>query len=134
MLNASAVFTYRKCLNARIRYFCFLLLGICQAGGSVGGFVFTPLLQKLIQSYGWQGALLIMAGILLHGSLIGLVIHAFGQHINIILISEFYSNNKNTSMTIIFINKVFLIFTSILNLFRSECMRINMIKIDLRRL
>ena len=37
------------------------------------------MLQELIQSYGWQGALLIMAGILLNGSVLGLVIHVFGH-------------------------------------------------------
>ena len=37
------------------------------------------MLQELIQSYGWQGALFIMAGILLNGSVLGLVIHVFGH-------------------------------------------------------
>ena len=56
-----------------------LAIGIYQAGGSVGGFVFNPVLQSLIESYEWRGALLIMTGIVLHGALFGLVIHAFGR-------------------------------------------------------
>jgi predicted MFS family arabinose efflux permease len=31
--------------------------GIINAGGSFGQFVFAPLLQKLIQVFGWMGAL-----------------------------------------------------------------------------
>ena len=56
-----------------------LAIGIYQAGGSVGGFVFNPVLQSFIKSYGWRGALLIMTGIVLHGALFGLVIHTFGR-------------------------------------------------------
>ena len=52
-----------------------LAMGICQSGGSVGGFIFNPMLQALIESYGWRGALLILAGILMHGALFGLVMH-----------------------------------------------------------
>ena len=59
-----------------------LAMGICQSGGSVGGFIFNPLLQALIESYGWRGALLIFVGILLHGALFGLGIYSLKQHKN----------------------------------------------------
>ena len=59
-----------------------LAMGICQSGGSVGGFIFNPLLQALIESYGWRGALLTFAGILLHGALFGLAIYSLNQHKN----------------------------------------------------
>ena len=52
-----------------------LAMGICQAGGSVGGFIFNPMLQALMQAYGWRGAVLILSGILMHAALFGLVIH-----------------------------------------------------------
>ena len=51
-----------------------LAIGVYQAGGSVGGFVFNPVIQNLIETYGWRGALLIMAGVVLHGMFFGLVI------------------------------------------------------------
>lgn len=35
--------------------------GVINAGGSFGQFVFAPILQKLIQSFGWMGALWAMA-------------------------------------------------------------------------
>jgi len=38
-----------------------LALGIASAGGSFGQFVFAPILQRLIQSVGWMGALWAMA-------------------------------------------------------------------------
>ena len=59
-----------------------LAMGICQSGGSVGGFIFNPLIQALIESYGWRGAMLIFAGILLHGALFGLGIYSLNQHKN----------------------------------------------------
>ena len=59
-----------------------LAMGICQSGGSVGGFIFNPLIQALIESYGWRGAMLIFAGILLHGALFGLCIYSLNQHKN----------------------------------------------------
>ena len=52
-----------------------LAMGICQAGGSVGGFIFNPLLHALIQAYGWRGAVLILSGILMHAALFALIIH-----------------------------------------------------------
>ena len=51
-----------------------LAIGVYQAGGSVGGFVFNPVIQNLIETYGWRGALLIMTGVVLHGMFFGLVI------------------------------------------------------------
>ena len=56
-----------------------LAMGICQSGGSVGGFIFNPLLQKLILVYGWRGAVLILSGILMHAALFGLMIHTLEQ-------------------------------------------------------
>ena len=53
-----------------------LAIGVYQAGGSVGGFVFNPVIQNLIETYGWRGALLIMTGVVLHGAVFGLVIYA----------------------------------------------------------
>jgi predicted MFS family arabinose efflux permease len=35
--------------------------GVINAGGSFGQFVFAPVLQKLIQSFGWMGAMWVMA-------------------------------------------------------------------------
>lgn len=37
--------------------------GIINAGGSLGQFVFAPLLQKLIQSFGWAGAMFSLAAL-----------------------------------------------------------------------
>jgi len=39
--------------------------GVINAGGSFGQFVFAPLLQKLIQVFGWMGAMWTLAGMVL---------------------------------------------------------------------
>ncbi|HMN82194.1 MAG TPA: MFS transporter [Burkholderiaceae bacterium] len=39
--------------------------GVINAGGSFGQFVFAPLTQKLIQVFGWMGALWVLAGLTL---------------------------------------------------------------------
>ena len=39
--------------------------GIINAGGSFGQFVFAPILQKLIQLFGWMGAMWALAGVVL---------------------------------------------------------------------
>jgi MFS family permease len=39
--------------------------GVINAGGSLGQFIFAPLMQKLIQSFGWMNALWSMAAMLL---------------------------------------------------------------------
>jgi MFS family permease len=41
-----------------------LVFGIATAAGSLGQFVFAPLSQGLIQAFGWQSSLLVMAGLL----------------------------------------------------------------------
>ena len=39
--------------------------GVINAGGSFGQFVFAPLLQKLIQAFGWMSAMWVLAGMVL---------------------------------------------------------------------
>lgn len=45
--------------------------GIANSGGPVGGLIFAPLITKLLSSYGYQGCVLIIAGILLNGCVSG---------------------------------------------------------------
>ena len=59
-----------------------------------------------IETYGWQGALLIFAGILLHGSLFGLMIHVFGRHNG--ARTEIKENSINQTREIIGRHKVFI--------------------------
>lgn len=40
--------------------------GIAVCGSGIGTFIFSPLTQMLIDTYGWRGMLLIQAGIILH--------------------------------------------------------------------
>lgn len=40
--------------------------GIAHTGGGIGIFVLSPIVQTLIESYGWRGSLLIIAGIVLN--------------------------------------------------------------------
>ncbi|WAR07480.1 MOT12-like protein [Mya arenaria] len=51
-----------------------LAIGIASCGSGIGAFAMAPLSDFLIQSYGWQGAILIIAGITLNGIPIGAVL------------------------------------------------------------
>lgn len=45
--------------------------GVAVCGAGIGGFVFAPLSEKLMEIYGWKGATLIIAGVALNGVVIG---------------------------------------------------------------
>ena len=45
--------------------------GIAVCGSGIGTLVFAPLGQFLVVSYGWRGSVIIVAGILLHGTIFG---------------------------------------------------------------
>ncbi|ELT98460.1 hypothetical protein CAPTEDRAFT_177636 [Capitella teleta] len=47
--------------------------GVASCGSGVGTFIFAPLSLLLIESYGWKGAMWIIAGLVLNGVVIGLV-------------------------------------------------------------
>jgi len=51
-----------------------LAIGLSLCGAGVGTFVFAPLTQLLIDEYGWRGAILIEAGILLNGLVCGAIL------------------------------------------------------------
>ncbi|CAD5122320.1 DgyrCDS10761 [Dimorphilus gyrociliatus] len=48
-----------------------LATGIAMCGSGIGGFIFSPLSEFLIELYGWKGTSLIMSGILLNGVIFG---------------------------------------------------------------
>lgn len=48
-----------------------LATGIAVCGSGVGTFAFAPLATILLRTYGWRGANLILAGIILHGVIFG---------------------------------------------------------------
>lgn len=50
-----------------------LATGVAVCGSGIGGFVFPPMSRYLVSEYSWQGATLIIAGICLHGVVIGLL-------------------------------------------------------------
>ena len=45
--------------------------GVAVCGSGIGAFVFAPLTEKLLSMYSWKGATLIVAGITLHGVVMG---------------------------------------------------------------
>lgn len=52
-----------------------LATGIAVCGSGIGTFVFAPLGSMLLESYGWKGANIILAGIILNGIVCGAVFH-----------------------------------------------------------
>ncbi|XP_068212754.1 monocarboxylate transporter 12-like [Palaemon carinicauda] len=53
--------------------------GVRAAGHPLGGLVFSPLVVLLHQNFGFQGAFIMMAGIMLHLVVVGLLIRSFDQ-------------------------------------------------------
>ena len=52
--------------------------GIAHSGLSIGIIVFAPLSQLLLDTYGWQGALLLIGGIQLHLAVLGSLLRQTG--------------------------------------------------------
>lgn len=52
------------------RYYS-LAIGIVFSGAGIGGFVFPPVVQYLEVTYGWRGAMLVHAGIILNVMVLG---------------------------------------------------------------
>ncbi|WAR27576.1 MOT3-like protein [Mya arenaria] len=57
-----------------------LAIGIASCGSGVGGFVFAPLSNFLIQKYGWKGAMWILSGIVLNGVPLGILLRPIVKH------------------------------------------------------
>ena len=48
-----------------------MAVGISVCGSGVGAFVFPPLIQMVLDEYGWQGSMLILAGLVLQVCIAG---------------------------------------------------------------
>ena len=48
-----------------------LATGVAVCGSGIGAFVFAPLCERLIASYGWKGATWVIAGLVLNGVVMG---------------------------------------------------------------
>lgn len=45
--------------------------GVAVCGSGIGGFIFSPLCNSLIDNYGWKGATIIISGVVLNGLVCG---------------------------------------------------------------
>ena len=48
-----------------------LATGLSMCGSGIGTFIFAPLVEILVDEYGWRGAALIMGGLVLNGCIFG---------------------------------------------------------------
>lgn len=62
--------------------------GFSSCGSGVGTFVFAPLSSYLIEKFGWRGALLLLAGVILQGCVIGMTFRS---------VPDDFSTNDETS-------------------------------------
>ena len=56
-----------------------LATGISACGSGVGTFIFAPLSLALIECFGWKGAMLVIAGIVLNGMVMGATFRSIPQ-------------------------------------------------------
>ena len=47
--------------------------GVCMTGMGIGLLIFLPFLQVVADEYGWHGAVLILAGLVLHGFVVAMI-------------------------------------------------------------
>ncbi|XP_050454063.1 monocarboxylate transporter 5-like [Cataglyphis hispanica] len=70
--------------------------GLCISGSAIGTIVLPPLLQYLLDCFGYRGAVLIMGGITLNTLVCGLLYHPVEQHMKIIYLDEGIDNEALT--------------------------------------
>lgn len=61
---------------------------ISVSGGSIGGLLFAPMITKLLTTYGYQGCLLIIAGLLLNGCVIAALLRPTSFYTNTACVYE----------------------------------------------
>ncbi|EFN71927.1 Monocarboxylate transporter 3 [Camponotus floridanus] len=70
--------------------------GLCISGSAIGTIVLPPLLQYLLDCFGYRGAVLIMGGITLNTLVCGLLYHPVEKHMKIIYLDEGIDNEALT--------------------------------------
>lgn len=78
-----------------------LATGIAVCGSGIGTFVFAPVTEKLIEYYGWRGAMLIMGGIILNCIIFGMMFRPLEMEI-----VDDYAEPPSTEMTLIKTNQL----------------------------
>jgi len=58
-----------------------LATGIAVCGSSVGTLVFAPVMSSLLSLYGWRGANLVIAGVILNGLICGAVYRPIAKQV-----------------------------------------------------
>ncbi len=62
----------QTCVHAHARFVLHsVVAGITVCGSGIGTFVFAPLTEYLLGQLDWKGAMVIVAGIVLHGAIAG---------------------------------------------------------------
>ncbi|XP_014489439.1 PREDICTED: monocarboxylate transporter 9-like [Dinoponera quadriceps] len=70
--------------------------GLCISGSAIGTIVLPPLLQYLLDCFGYRGAVLIMGAITLNTLVCGLLYHPVEQHMKTVVIDEGIDNEALT--------------------------------------
>ncbi|XP_072761392.1 monocarboxylate transporter 12 isoform X2 [Anoplolepis gracilipes] len=70
--------------------------GLCISGSAIGTIVLPPLLQYLLDCFGYRGAVLIMGGLTLNTLVCGLLYHPVEQHMKVIYLDEGIDNEALT--------------------------------------
>ncbi|XP_012539288.1 monocarboxylate transporter 4 isoform X2 [Monomorium pharaonis] len=70
--------------------------GLCISGSAIGTIVLPPLLQYLLDLYGYRGAVLIMGAITLNTLVCGLLYHPVEQHMKVVPLDEGIDNEALT--------------------------------------
>jgi len=60
-----------------------LATGIAVCGSSIGAFVLAPLMSLLLNLYGWRGANLIIAGVILNGLVCAALYRPFATRLKV---------------------------------------------------
>ncbi|KYN30645.1 Monocarboxylate transporter 3 [Trachymyrmex septentrionalis] len=70
--------------------------GVCISGSAIGTIVLPPLLQHLLDRFGYRGAVLIMGAITLNTLVCGLLYHPVEQHMKIVPLDDGIDNEALT--------------------------------------
>ncbi|XP_032683346.1 monocarboxylate transporter 3-like isoform X2 [Odontomachus brunneus] len=70
--------------------------GLCISGSAIGTIVLPPLLQYLLDCFGYRGAVLIMGAITLNTLVCGLLYHPVEQHMKTVVLDEGIDNEALT--------------------------------------
>ncbi|KYN28918.1 Monocarboxylate transporter 12 [Trachymyrmex cornetzi] len=70
--------------------------GLCISGSAIGTIVLPPLLQHLLDRFGYRGAVLIMGAITLNTLVCGLLYHPVEQHMKIVPLDDGIDNGALT--------------------------------------